>query len=174
MGFTPLEGLVMGTRSGSIDPGLVLWLQRHAGVDEAAMTEALDQRSGLLALAGTADMREVLRGISAGSDRARLALDVYVHRLKACIASMAAAMGGLDVLVFTGGVGENAPQVRAETVSGLRFLGLEIDPTLNADVVADAEISTSSAEVPTLVVKAHEDIEVAREVRKVLSSIPRP
>ena len=118
-------------------------------------------------------MREVLRGISAGSDRARLALDVYVHRLRGCIAAMAAAMGGLDVLVFTGGVGENAALVRAETVTGLRFLGLEIDPALNTDVAADAEISAPSAEVPTLVIKAREDIEVAREVRKVLSSIPR-
>jgi acetate kinase len=170
MGFTPLEGLVMATRSGSIDPGLVLWLQKHAGVSESEMTEALDQRSGLLALAGTADMREVLRGISAGSERARLALDVYVHRLRSCIAAMAAAMGGLDVLVFTGGVGENSPQVREATVSGLRFLGLEIDPALNANVVADADISASSADVPTLVVKAREDIEVAREVRRVLST----
>jgi acetate kinase len=174
MGFTPLEGLVMGTRSGSLDPGLVLWLQRHADVSEREMTEVLDQRSGLVALAGTADMREVLRGISAGSDRARLALDVYVHRLRGCIAAMAAAMGGLDVLVFTGGVGENAALVRAETVTGLRFLGLEIDPTLNASVVADAEISAQSADVPTLVIKAREDIEVAREVRKVLASLPRP
>src|ERR1700704_1288945 len=170
MGFTPLEGLVMGTRSGTVDPGLVLWLQKHAGVSESEMTEALDQRSGLMALAGTADMREVLRGISAGSERARLALDVYVHRLRSCIAAMAAAMGGLDVLVFTGGVGENSPQVREATVSGLRFLGLEIGPTLNANVVADADISASSADVPTLVVKAREDIEVAREVRRVLST----
>jgi acetate kinase len=170
MGFTPLEGLVMATRSGSIDPGLVLWLQKHAEVSESEMAEALDQRSGLLALAGTADMREVLRGISAGSERARLALDVYVHRLRSCIAAMAAAMGGIDVLVFTGGVGENAAQVREATVSALRFLGLEIDPTLNANVVADADISAPSAEVPTLVVKAHEDIEVAREVRRVLST----
>ena len=170
MGFTPLEGLVMATRSGSIDPGLVLWLQKHAGVSDSEMNEALDQRSGLLALAGTADMREVLRGISAGSERARLALDVYVHRLRSCIAAMGAAMGGLDVLVFTGGVGENAPQVREATVSGLGFLGLEIEPTRNANVVADADISAPSAEVPTLVVKAHEDIEVAREVRRVLST----
>jgi acetate kinase len=172
MGFTPLEGLVMATRSGTIDPGLVLWLQKHAGVSESEMTEALDQRSGLMALAGTADMREVLRGISAGSERARLALDVYVHRLRSCIAAMAAAMGGLDVLVFTGGVGENSPQVREATVAGLRFLGLEIGPTLNANVVADADISASSADVPTLVVKAREDIEVAREVRRALSTNP--
>jgi acetate kinase len=174
MGFTPLEGLVMSTRSGSIDPGLVLWLQKHAGVTQADMTETLDQRSGLTALAGTGDMRELLKKVSAGDETARLAFDVYVHRLRGCIAAMAAAMGGLDVLVFTGGIGENAPPVRAEAVSGLRFLGLEIGPTLNANVVDDADISAPSAAVPTLVVKAREDIEVAREVRQVLSSIPRP
>ena len=174
MGFTPLEGLVMGTRSGSIDPGLVLWLQNHAGVSANDMTEALDRHSGLEALAGNSDMREVLRGISAGNDRARLALDVYIHRLRGCIAAMAAAMGGLDVLVFTGGVGENAPAVRTGTVSGLRFLGLEIDGALNADVNGDTDISATSAAVATLVVKAREDIEVAREVRKVLASAPRP
>jgi acetate kinase len=179
MGFTPLEGLVMGTRSGSVDPGLVLWLQKHADLTATEMAYALDQRSGLLALAGTADMREVLRGVTAGSESARLALDVYVHRLRACIAAMAAAMGGLDVLVFTGGVGENASQVRAETVKGLEFLGLEIDPELNAKAVSakaanDTDISAPSAQVPTLVVKSREDVEVAREVRKVLSSIPQP
>jgi acetate kinase len=86
---------------------------------------------------------------------------------------MAAAMGGLDVLVFTGGVGENAAAVRTATVSGLRFLGVEIDPALNADATTDADISAPSAAVATLVVKAHEDIEVAREVRRVLSSVPR-
>ncbi|MEO8744990.1 MAG: acetate/propionate family kinase [Candidatus Dormiibacterota bacterium] len=169
MGFTPLEGLVMATRSGSVDPGMILWLQRHAGVTEMEMNKALDQRSGLRALAGTADMREVLARMSAGDESARLAFDVYVHRLKSCIASMAAAMGGLDVLVFTGGVGENAAPVRAATVSGLRFLGLEIGPTLNANLVADANISAPSAQVPTLVIKAHEDIEVARDVRRLLS-----
>jgi acetate kinase len=174
MGFTPLEGLVMGTRSGSVDPGLVLWLQKHADLTETEMADALEQRSGLLALAGTADMREVLRGITAGSEAPRLALDVYVHRLRACIAAMAAAMAGLDVLVFTGGVGENASQVRAETAKGLGFLGLEIDPDLNANAIPDADISAPSAPVPTLVVKAREDVEVAREVRKVLASIPQP
>jgi acetate kinase len=173
MGFTPLEGLVMGTRSGSVDPGLVLWLQKHLDMTASEMSEALDQRSGLQALAGTSDMREVLRGVSAGNDRAKLALDVYIHRLRGCVAAMAAAMGGLDVLVFTGGVGENAAAVRAATVSGLRFLGLEIDPALNAEATTDTDISAPSASVATLVVKAHEDIEVAREVRRVLSSVPR-
>lgn len=135
--------------------------------------ETLDRHSGLEALAGSGDMRQLLEKLSAGDDDARLAFDVYVHRLRACVASMAAAMGGIDVLVFTGGVGENASPVRAATVSGLRFLGVEIDRELNAHVAGDADISSASAAVPTLVVKAHEDIEVAREVRKVLSA-PAP
>jgi acetate kinase len=172
MGFTPLEGLVMATRSGSIDPGLVLWLQKHAGLSDAQMMDALDRHSGLQALAGTGDMRQLLERLSAGDDDARLAFDVYVHRLRACIASMAAAMAGMDVLVFTGGVGENASPVRAATVSGLRFLGVELDRELNASAAGDSDISSPAAAVPTLVVKAHEDIEVAREVRKVLSAGP--
>src|SRR5258707_279954 len=108
MGFTPRQGLVLPTRAGSIDPGLVLWLQRHAGLSEAEMMDALDRYSGLQALAGTGDMRQLLEKLSAGDEHARLAFDVYVHRLRAGIASMAAAMAGMDVLVFTGGVGENA------------------------------------------------------------------
>lgn len=170
MGFTPLEGLVMATRSGSVDPGLILWLQRHAGTTEEELNTALDRRSGLLALAGTADMKEVLQRMSSGDADARLAFDVYVHRLKSCIGSMAAAMGGIDALAFTGGVGEKAAPVRAAAVSGLRFLGLEVGPTLNANLVADADISAPGAQVPTLVIKAREDIEVAREVRRVLSA----
>ena len=170
MGFTPLEGLVMATRSGSIDPGLILWLQRHAGATEQELNTALDTQSGLKALAGTQDMKEVLRKMSSGDEDARLAFDVYVHRLRACIASMTAAMGGMDALVFTGGVGEHAAPVRAETVSGLRFLGVEVEPTLNANLVADADISAPDAKVPTLVVRAREDVEVARDVRRVLSA----
>jgi acetate kinase len=168
MGFTPLEGLVMAKRAGSLDPGALMWLQRHAGITEADMTQALDQASGLQALAGTSDMREVLSRVAAGDEVARLAFDVYIHRLRASIAAMAAAMGGLDVLVFTGGVGENAPAVRAAAVAGLRFLGVEIGPTLNASLVPDSDISAPTARVATLVIKAREDIELAREVRRVL------
>lgn len=166
MGFTPLEGLVMATRSGSIDPGILLWLQRHAGTTEPEMTDALDQRSGLLALAGTSDMRQVIKGVSTGDERARLAFDVYVHRLRSCIAAMAAAMNGLDALVFTGGVGENAPDVRLAAGAGLGFLGLEVDPSLNLDSADDADISAAGAKVRTLVIHAREDIEVARDVRR--------
>jgi acetate kinase len=165
MGFTPLEGLVMATRSGSVDPGMLLWLQRHSGATEAELTDALDQRSGLLALSGTGDMRKVLQRMESGDERARLAFDVYVHRLRACVAAMAAAMGGLDVLVFTGGVGENAAAVRAEAVAGLGFLGVAIDPALNIAPAADADISAAGSTVHTLVIRAREDVEVARAVR---------
>jgi acetate kinase len=170
MGFTPLEGLVMATRSGSVDPGLLLWLERHAGMTEPELNDALDQRSGLLALAGTGDMREVVTRVSAGDEKARLAFDVYVHRLRGCIASMASAMDGLDAVVFTGGVGENAPAVRAAAVAGLGFLGLDIDPALNAQPSGDADVSAARASVRTLVIRAREDVEVARDVRQLLGA----
>lgn len=168
MGLTPMEGLVMATRSGTVDPGMVLWLQRHEGMSEPELSDMLDLRSGLYALAGVADMEEVVRRASAGDDRSRLALDVYVHRLRSGIAAMAAAMDGLDCIVFTGGVGEHSAAVRAEAVGGLRFLGLEISPELNANVAGDADISTPGAAAKTLVVHAREDVEVARDVRRVL------
>jgi acetate kinase len=172
MGFTPLEGLVMATRSGTVDPGALLYLERHAGLTEPEITDGLDRSGGLLALGGTADMRQILQRIADGDDNAELAFDVYIHRLRALIASMAAAMNGLDALVFTGGVGENAAPVRSAAVAGLRFLGLEIGPALNASLVRDTDISAPGARVPTLVVKAREDVEVAREVRRVLAAAP--
>jgi acetate kinase len=172
MGFTPLEGLVMATRSGTVDPGILLWLQRHARFTEARLMDALDRRSGLLALAGTADMREVLKRVAQGDEDARLALDVYVHRLRSLIASMAAAMGGADAVAFTGGVGENAPAVRAAAVAGLGFLGVEIDKALNRKVAkaADVDISRAGSKVRTIVIHAREDVEVAREVLRVLAT----
>lgn len=170
MGFTPLEGLVMATRSGTVDPGALLYLERHAGMSEPQLTEALDRGGGLLGLAGTGDMREILRRIAGGDDVAELAFDVYVHRLRGLIASMAAAMNGLDVLVFTGGVGENAAPVRASAATGLKFLGVAIAEEANANVDADSDISAMEASVPTLVIKARENVEVAREVRRVLAT----
>ena len=132
MGFTPLDGLVMATRSGSVDPGLLLWLIEHEGVAPAELADGLEHRSGLVALAGTGDMREILTRAEAGDDDARAALDVYVHRLRAGVAAMAAAMNGLDVLVFTGGVGEHAAAVRAAAAAGLSFLGVALDERSNA------------------------------------------
>ena len=167
MGFTPLEGLVMATRSGSVDPGLLLWLLERTGMAERELAEALEHESGLLGLAGTADMREVLAAAERGEPDATLALDVYVHRLRAGIAAMAAALGGLDALVFTGGVGERAPEVRARAAEGLAFLGVAVDPAAQRRA-ATRTSAPPGAVARTLVVEAREDLEIARGVRAVL------
>jgi acetate kinase len=165
MGFTPLEGIVMATRSGSVDPGLVLWLIEQ-GVAPAELGDALERRSGLLGLAGTADMRELL---ARDDDDARLALAVYLHRLAAAAAAMAVALGGLDALVFTGGVGERAAAVRAGTAGRLAFLGVALDPGANTGADGDADISAARASVRAAVVTAREDVEMARQARAVLA-----
>jgi acetate kinase len=168
MGFTPLEGLVMATRSGSVDPGLVLWLEEHVGMPSSELAATLEHRSGLLGLAGTADMRAILAAADTGDAGARLAVDVYVHRLRAGIAAMAAAMGGLAALVFTGGVGENAPTVRWRACQNLAFLGVNVDPDRNASSGGDRDIGVEGAPVRTLVIAAREDLQIAHEVRDVL------
>jgi len=168
MGFTPLEGLVMATRSGSVDPGLLLWLMEQTGMAELELARVLEHESGLLGLAGSADMRDVLARAHTGDAAARLGVDVYVHRLRAGIAAMAAAVGGIDVLAFTGGVGEHAAQIRARAVHGLTFLGLEVDDQLNAEANADSEISASGSHARLLVIRAREDLEIARQARGVL------
>ena len=168
MGFTPLDGLVMATRSGSIDPGLVLWLQEHVGTPPAELASTLERRSGLLGLAGSDDLRAVLAAEAAGDPDAALAVSVYLHRLSAAVASMAAAMDGLDVLVFTGGVGENAPEIRQRTGDRLGFLGVAIDAERNAGGDPDREIGAVGAAVSVLVVEAREDVEIARQVRALL------
>jgi len=169
MGFTPLEGLVMATRSGSVDPGALLWLLEHTEMDERDLARALEHESGLLALAGSADMREVLTRAQTDDEDAALALDVYLHRLCAGIAAMSASLGGLDVLVFTGGVGENSPQVRAGAGRRLDFLGVGIDDRPNADEAGDREITAPGADVRTLVIRAREDLEIARQVRQLFT-----
>jgi acetate kinase len=168
MGFTPLDGLVMATRSGSIDPGLVLWLADHVRMPPAELAATLEHRSGLLGLAGTADMRAILVAAASGEPDAVLALDVYHHRLRGAVASMAAALGGLDVLVFTGGVGENAPEVRERAARDLTFLGVGVDPVRNREGDPDREIGSASAAVRTFVIAAREDVQIAHEVRDVL------
>ena len=167
MGFTPLEGLVMATRSGSVDPGLLLWLMEQTGMREGELAQSLEHKSGLLGLAGTADMREVVARSNSGDAEARVALDVYVHRLRAGIAAMAAALGGIDTLVFTGGVGEHSPPVRASAAAGLAFLGVQIDPALNA-AGGEGEITAAGAGARTLLIRAREDLEIAAQVRRLL------
>jgi acetate kinase len=168
MGFTPLDGLVMATRSGSVDPGLVLWLQEHAGTPAAELAATLEYRSGLFGLAGTADMREILARAADGDARCELAREVYLHRLRGCVASMAAAMGGLDALVFTGGVGENSAEIRWRAMEGLEFLGVRPDAARNDAGTGDREIGSPDAPVRSLVISAREDLEIASQVRSVL------
>ncbi|MCU1504580.1 MAG: acetate/propionate family kinase [Ilumatobacteraceae bacterium] len=168
MGFTPLEGLVMATRSGTVDPGLILWLEDHEHLASREIATALEQRSGLLAIAGTADMREVEAAVSRGDERAQLALDVYVHRLVGGIAAMAASAAGIDVLVFTGGVGEHSSVVRRRAADRLAFLGVAVDAHLDASVAGDADLSGSGAPVRTLVITAREDIQIAHEARSLV------
>jgi acetate kinase len=173
MGFTPLEGLVMATRSGSVDPGMLLWLLERSAVSERELAEALEHESGLLGLAASADMRAILARADAGDDDAVLALEVYLHRLRGAIGSMAAALGGLDVLVFTGGVGERAPAIRARAAAGLAFLGVAIDEAANDAFSAtdwDADISAGGAAVRTLAIHAREDLEIAHQVRGLLDA----
>jgi acetate kinase len=141
MGFTPLEGLVMATRAGTVDPGLLIWLQRHAGVSADELEDALEHRSGIAGLSGgSGDMRELLAAADGGDERARLAYDVYIHRLRASIAAMAAAVGEPDAIVFTGGVGEHAGRVRDDAVAGL----------------------AAAAPARVMVIGAREDLELAR------------
>jgi acetate kinase len=146
MGFTPLEGLVMATRSGSVDPGLLLWLEEHEGMEPAELASALENESGLSGLAGDPDLRNVLAAEANGEPDAVLAVSVYLHRLRGAIAAMVAALGGVDVVAFTGGVGEHSAAVRDRTVDGLAFLGA----------------------FRTLVIPAREDLQIAHEVRGVL------
>ena len=145
MGFTPLEGLVMATRSGNVDPGLIVWLLRHGGLSVDEVSDGLEYSGGLAGLAdlpgGSGDLRDVRSAADRGDPGARLALEVHAHRLRAQIAAMAAALGGLDTLVFTGGIGEHQAQTRAEAASGLGFLGVAVDEGRNATAQPDCDIS---------------------------------
>jgi acetate kinase len=174
MGFTPLEGLVMATRSGDVDPGLIMWLLRHGGLTVAEVSDGLEFSAGLAGLAelpgGSGDLRDVRLAAARGDPRARLAVAVHAHRLRAAIAAMAAALGGLDTLVFTGGIGEHQAETRAEAAAGLGFLGVAVDEDRNATARPDCDISAPGAAVRTLVIAAREDIEIARQARAVLAA----
>jgi acetate kinase len=178
MGFTPLEGLVMATRPGSVDPGLIIWLLQRGRLSLEEVSRGLEHEAGLAGLAalpgGLGDMREVRTAAKAGNASAQLAIDVHAHRLRREIAAMAAAMDGLDLLAFTGGIGEHQPEVRAEAASGLRFLGVAIDSAANTAATGDAEISAAGAVVRTLVITAREDLEIARQVRAALDGRKAP
>jgi len=171
MGFTPLDGLMMGTRSGSVDPGILTYLMRARNLSGEALDDLLNKKSGLLGISGiSGDMRQIVSAMNKGNDRAKLAFDIFVHRLQAGIGSMVAALGGLDALVFTAGIGENSPEVRQAACANLNFLSLQLDSAKNSSPRPDRDISMASSSVRVLVVQAQEDWAIARDTWKLAQS----
>lgn len=174
MGFTPLEGLVMGTRAGSVDPGILLHALERMGLSAAELGEVLQRRSGLLGLSGiSSDFRTVQEAAEGGNGRARLALSVYADSVRSAIGSLAAALGGVDALVFTAGVGENAPALREEVCRGLSFLGLRLDPERNRTQRPDADVAADGSPGRILVLHTREDLFIAEETLRVSGAAAR-
>ncbi|MGO1255594.1 MAG: acetate/propionate family kinase [Microbacterium gubbeenense] len=172
MGFTPLEGLVMGTRTGDLDPAILLHLQRRAQLSTDEIDDLLNKKSGLVGLAGANDMRDLTSRAEAGDDRAQLAIDVYTHRLRAYAGAYLAQLGGADVVSFTAGIGENVAHIRASALRGLEFAGVRVDPDRNSSVRRGAitRISTDDSRVAVLVVPTDEEVEIARQTLAVASA----
>jgi acetate kinase len=164
MGFTPLEGLMMGTRSGSVDPGILTYLIRQKGTSAHRLDEILNKESGLLGVSGiSGDMREILAAVKSGHERAKLAFDIYIHRLQSGIGAMIGVLGGLDAVIFTAGVGENSSEVRAATCENFKYLGLRLDPDKNVQSSPDQDIAAGDSSVRVPVIHAQEDWAIARE-----------
>jgi acetate kinase len=175
MGFTPLDGLMMGTRSGSVDPGILTYLMRSQNLSGETLDDVLNKKSGLLGISGiSGDMRQIVSSMNQGNDRAKLAFDIFVHRLQASIGGMVAALGGLDALIFTAGIGENSAEVRQAACSNFGFLGLQLDPTKNASPQSDQDISATASTIRILVVRAQEDWSIARETWQLTSTSQNP
>jgi len=164
MGFTPLEGLMMGTRSGSIDPGILIYLEREYQYNPDSLNSLLNKESGLKGISGiSGDMRAITTAMAEGNERAKLAFEMYIHRLKGLIGSMIASLEGLDVLVFTAGIGENSALVREKASQGWPFLGLELDLAKNAARPRDEDIASETSKVRVMVIATAEDWAIARE-----------
>ena len=171
MGFTPLEGLMMGTRSGSVDPGILTYLMRTGKSTGEQLDQLLNTQSGLLGISGlSGDMRQILTAMKDGHPRARLAFDIFVHRLQSGIGAMIAVLGGIDALVFSAGIGENSSEVRAAACSNFGFLRLGLDAAKNAQSSADQDISLSDSAVRILIVRAQEDWAIARDCWRLASA----
>lgn len=174
MGFTPLEGLMMGTRSGSVDPGILTYLMRTGKFTGEQLDELLNTKSGLLGISGiSSDMRQIVAAMKDSHPRAKLAFDIFVHRLQAGIGAMVAALGGIDALVFTAGIGENSPDVRAAACANFGYLGLKLDSKKNVQSSAEQDISLSDSTVRILVVRAQEDWAIARDCWRLVSARTR-
>ena len=164
MGFTPLDGLMMGTRSGSLDPGILTYLMRQENSTAKQLDDLLNTRSGLLGISGvSSDMRQVVAAMKQKNPRARLAYEMFVHHLVSGIGAMIAVLGGIDALIFTAGIGENSPEVRAAACANFQFLGLQVDPARNTAYSADQDISLPASAVHVLLIRAQEDWAIACE-----------
>ena len=173
MGFTPLEGLMMASRCGDVDPGVLLWVQRAHALTPAEVDHCLRHESGLLGVSGiSADMRAVIEAVEAGEPRATLAVEMYVHRLRKAIGGLFVALGGLDALIFTAGVGENSPLIRRRVCEGLDCLGLQLDMERNEALGPDHDIATSGSPRRIFVLKSREEITMFRQVHEVLQLQP--
>lgn len=168
MGMTPLGGLVMGSRAGDIDAGVLLYLQRELGMDAARLDRLLNRESGLLALAGSNDMRRVLALADGGDEGAALAVKLFCYRIRKYIGAYFAILGGLDALVFTGGIGEHSAEIRALCCADLDHLGIALDPNRNTAPDADGRIDAEASPAKVLVIPANEELEIARQVSALL------
>ncbi len=170
MGFTPLDGLMMGTRSGSLDPGILTYLMRAEKSTAQQLDDLLNKKSGLLGISGlSGDMRQIVAAMKDGNPRAKLAFDIFVHHLQSGIGAMIAVLGGIDALVFSAGIGEHSPEVRAAACANFGFLGLKLDAAKNAQSPADQEVSLSDSAVRVLIIHAQEDWAIAQECSRLLS-----
>jgi acetate kinase len=169
MGFTPLDGLMMGTRCGSVDPGILTYLMRQEHASAQQLDDLLNQKSGLLGISGlSGDMRRILEAIKAGNERAKLAFEIFVHRLRGGIGAMVAALGRMDALVFTAGIGENSPELRAATCKNLESWGVQVDSRKNSQSPVDDDIASPDSAVRILIVKAQEDWAIAAACWKLI------
>jgi acetate kinase len=173
MGFTPLEGLVMGTRCGDLDPALVLYVMGKENLTVAEATAMLNKHSGLAGVSGiSSDMREIERQAEAGEARAQLALDIFTYRVRKYIGAYAAALGGVDAITFTGGIGVNSPVVREKSMEGLDFLGIDIDTDMNRECVGcDAEVSSEGSRVRVYALQTDEELVIATDTERIVSSL---
>ncbi len=172
MGYTPLEGLYMGTRCGDLDPAVPLAIQNQMKLTPPEVDHLLNQRSGMLGVSGiSSDMRDLEEAAEKGNQRAILALKMYAYKVKKYIGAYAAAMGGLDVLVFTAGIGENSPLIREWSCQGLEFMGIEIDPEKNREMVRGREGVISKGKVKVMVIPTNEELVIARDTAEIVSRL---
>jgi acetate kinase len=175
MGLTPVEGMVMGTRSGDIDPAILMYLARRLGASISDLDRIINKESGLLGISGLSDMRDVENAAADGNVRAELALEVFCYRIRKYVGAYAAAMGGLDAIVFTAGIGENSPIVRERACRDLEFLGLELDATKNSTERGRAvDLAAASSRVRVLLIPTNEERMIARETMRIIAGSTAP